>query len=268
MKFLVGDEFGLIKCVDVGKKLVVNKSGEMNKKNGVLSINNLIENNNQFLAVAHETNFYVLDWNSQQIKSQPEIKAIKPFDVNSKILLTSQVVKRTVDFSSVILARNDSKLNILQYDEDLNLKLENEIDIKTQKLELIKDGQTTQEIFCLFRGTPVSIFNLEKSEFTWRSKNVPNDEFNLKVPIWDVDVAFSEKNPNLFYTATAYGEIRTYDKKVKPRPMSEKKVTERKITRMLMSNCENYLTIGDNIGGLYMLDKRKSKLIFILFFIS
>lgn len=261
MKIIVGDEFGLIKCIDTEKKLVLGKYGEIGKKNGVLGIGGLFGNytnygnysnaiNKSILAITHEQNFYILDWNSMTIKSQPEIKA--------KTVYTSQVVKHTIDFSSVICSRNDNKIDIFRYDEEVNLTSHNEVDIKTQKMQQIKDASSSQEIFVLFKDTPVSVYDLEKTEFSWRAKNVPNDEFNLKVPIWDVDVA-QRSSGNIFYTATAFGEIRVYDKKAQLKPITDKKVFDRKINRMVLSNCENYLTIGDTVGNVQMLDKRKSK---------
>ena len=255
MKILIGDEFGLLKCIDLDKKILLSKYGEMKKKNGVIGISNLIEDNNNTLAVAHEQNFYVMNWNDHSIKSQPEIK------LDPAVLFTSLVVKRTIDFSSAILARSDNKLNIFQYDEDLNLTSTSEVEIKTKKLQTVRDGQSTQEVFCLFKDTPISIFDLEKSDFSWRAKNVPNDELNLRVPIFDVDVAFSAQNNNVFHVSTGYGEIRTFDKKVKPRPVNDKKVFDRKINKMVISNCENYLTVGDTVGNIYMLDKRKSNIL-------
>jgi len=93
MKVLVGDEFGLIKCIDTDKKLLLSKFGAVSKKNAVIGINNLFHNNNDLLAVSHEQNLYVLNWSKNEIQSKPE------FNLNEKTLFTSQVVKRTIDFS-------------------------------------------------------------------------------------------------------------------------------------------------------------------------
>jgi len=255
MKVLVGDEFGLIKLIDIDKKITLSKYGAVNKKNAVIGINNLFDNNN-ILSITHEQNLYVLDWNKSTIESKPEIK------LNEKTLFTSQVVKKTIDFSSIIASRSDNKLNICRYDEELNMKLTEELEIKTKNLHIIKDAANTQEIICLFKDTPISIYNLETNEFTWRAKNLPNDEFDLKIPVWDVDVAFTKQNSEIIYTATAYGDIRQYDIRCKPRPVFDKKISERKINRMLLSNCLNYLTVGDSIGNIIMHDKRKSILKF------
>jgi hypothetical protein len=251
-KVLVGDEFGLLKCVDINKKLVLGKYGEMKKHNSVVGIANLFDNNKDILAVASEKNFYVLNWTEGKIKSDGYC------NFGEKNQVTSQVVKRTIDFSSAIIAKNDNKLNVFRFDEDINMTPQ-ELDTDTVKLQCIRDAPSTQEVFCLYRDNPIKIFDLERAQITWSAKNVPNSMYDLKVGIFDTDVAYSKQNPNLFYTSTAYGEIRSYDRKIRPRPMKDNKIYDKKINRMVLSNCENYLTVGDTYGSVYMLDKRKSK---------
>jgi ribosome biogenesis protein NSA1 len=252
MKILTGDEFGLLKLVDVNKKMVISKYGEMKKSNGVVGIDNLFDSDNNTLGVAHERNFYILNWNECLSKSQPEL------NLENNTHITSQIIKRTIDFSSVILCRSDNKLSVLQYDDEINLKSNQEIPIKTNKLQVIKNSVNTNEIFCLFKDSPLCIFNLEKNQVSWKAKNLPNDELDLVVPMWDTDVVTSQKNNLLIYTSTAFGEIRTYDRKMKAVPVNNKKVCDRRINKMVQSNCDNYLTIGDSIGNISLLDKRKS----------
>jgi hypothetical protein len=252
MKIITGDEFGLLKLVDVNKKMVISKYGEMKKSNGVVGIDSLFNTDNNTIGVAHEKNFYILNWNENLSKSQPEL------NLGENIHITSQIIKKTIDFSSVVLCRSDNKLTVLQYDEEINLKSNQEISIKTNKLQTIKNSVNTNEIFCLYKDSPLCIFNLEKSQVSWKAKNLPNDELDLVVPMWDTDVVTSQKNNLLIYTSTAFGEIRTYDRKMKALPVSDNKVCDRRINRMIQSNCDNYLTIGDAVGNISLLDKRKS----------
>lgn len=44
----------------------------------------------------------------------------------------------------------------------------------------------------------------------WQAKNLPNDELDLQIPIWDTDACYLESNTN-FVVCTAYGDIREYD---------------------------------------------------------
>ena len=82
------------------------------------------------------------------------------------------------------------------------------IDLGTKKLQKISDSFSTQEFFCLQKDSPISIFDIQKKQISWKAKNLPNDELDLQVPIWDIDVGQSKKNENLFYVSTSYGEVK------------------------------------------------------------
>ena len=49
-----------------------------------------------------------------------------------------------------------------------------------------------------------------------------------------------------------------YDRKVKPRPVEDHKLFKNKINRLVPTKCENYLVMGDTIGNVFFLDRRKS----------
>ena len=49
----------------------------------------------------------------------------------------------------------------------------------------------------------------QKDKPFWQSRNLPNDDLDLKVPIWDTDATFfAEKN---FAVCTAFCDVREYD---------------------------------------------------------
>ena len=75
--------------------------------------------------------------------------------------------------------------------------------------------------------------------------------------MWDTDCVYLP-NKKVIYTSTAYGEIRMYDRKVKPRPVEDNKLFKNKINRLLTTSCENYLIMGDTFGNIFFLDRRKS----------
>lgn len=54
---------------------------------------------------------------------------------------------------------------------------------------------------------------METQKFTFQARNVPNDKLDMMVPIWITDVAFSDNNTNMLFTATAYNQIRAYDQR-------------------------------------------------------
>ena len=95
MRILVGDEFGLLKCVDTTKKVVDSKYGEMNKNNSILSIDSLYSTNNNIISVLHQYQFYVFDWSKQEILSKPEFSI--DFTKN-----------KNIEFNSMSIIKNDS----------------------------------------------------------------------------------------------------------------------------------------------------------------
>jgi hypothetical protein len=259
MKVILGDEFGVLKCIDTGKKQLESKFYEIKKNNNTVGISNLFSDQRHILGVLHEKQFDILNWNNKKVLHNLSIQG------NDKSSYISQVIKHTIDFSSVVLASNDNKLNILRFNDECAFISSDEVDLSTKHLQKISNSTVTQDIFCLFKDTPVSIFDLEKRSITWKAKNLPNDELDLRVPIYDVDIAQAKDNANVFYTATGHGEIRKYDRKVKNRPVQDKQIYNRKINRMVLTDDQNYLIVGDTVGNIFMLDHRKSNYLYITY---
>jgi len=203
MKVIVGDELGLLKAIDANKSIMESKYGEIKKNNAVLGLDNLFKDNKSTLSVLHEENFYLLDWNDKSIKYQQTI--------NQKY--TSQVVKKGTDTSLVCLSNQKNELELFQFDQ--NYEVLNYVNFNTENWNLfsIKNSYVENEIFLLNKKYPFQIYDINKNCITWKSKNVPNDELDLMVPIWDTDICQNKNNPNLIYTATAWGNVNLFIKK-------------------------------------------------------
>jgi hypothetical protein len=68
-------------------------------------------------------------------------------------------------------------------------------------------SQNLNSFYCLFQEAPLKIYDINKEKFSFISRNVPNDELSLKVPIWDTDVVQSLNQENVFYVSTGYGKV-------------------------------------------------------------
>ena len=88
MKIIVGDEFGLIKCIDTGKKQIDSKYGEIKKKNGVIGIDNLHSDNRNILGILFEYKFQLLDWRDKNLI----------YEKIDELGFTSMIIKQTIDF--------------------------------------------------------------------------------------------------------------------------------------------------------------------------
>lgn len=69
----------------------------------------------------------------------------------------------------------------------------------------------------------------------WQSKNVPNDELDLAVPIYDTDVCFytpvngKKRKRDLLVTCTGHGELRLYDPVQSVKPVARADVNKGKV---------------------------------------
>jgi len=54
----------------------------------------------------------------------------------------------------------------------------------------------------------------------WQAKNVPNDELDLQMPIYDTSMAVSDSMGRVMAVSTAFGEIRQYDVRASRRSTS------------------------------------------------
>jgi len=117
------------------------------------------------------------------------------------------------------------------------------------------------QMMILSKETNPQILDLTKNELFWKARNVKNDDYDLKVPINDIDCAF--KNKNEIYVCTAYRKIRLYDVRVKNcKPVVDHKDEFDKYhfnNILIKGNDQNHeLYVSDVSGGVYVLDPRKN----------
>jgi hypothetical protein len=89
MKVIVGDEYGLVKCIDTGKKVIESKFGEIKKKKNVIAINNLYDGDKNILVILFEENLNIIDWKNKNVI----------FEEKSTVTNHSMIIKYTIDFS-------------------------------------------------------------------------------------------------------------------------------------------------------------------------
>ena len=276
MKIITGDEFGLIKLISTQRKQVIDQYGSLDTSKSIINIfsNNEIldkvseensenENNedfNLFVSSLHEN--YILNWNTKRIISSHKHE-------NSYINFVSSTIKFPYNDNTnsiFINGTSDNKLNIVTFDEEnkyINSSfykpledLNNNLKIKLRNVS--NSIYNSDSVYALYEHSPLILYNIQEQKIEFKGKNLPNDELNLRIPIYDTDIVEVKNNPRLNYVSTAYGDIRLYDKKASPRPSLNKQVTKSKINRIDITDDGNYLFIGDNTGYCAMLDIRKN----------
>ena len=276
MKIITGDEFGLIKLISTQERRVIDQYGTLNSSKSILNIfsdyvikdnnsednesNEDIENLNLFISSLHEN--YILNWENKRIISSYK-------NDNDNITLISSTIKFPYNGNKntiFINGTSDDKLNIVTFNEDnkyidssFYVPLENKNAYQKIKLKNISNSiYNSDSVYALYQNSPFVLYNIQEQKIEFKAKNLPNDEFNLVIPMHDTDIVEVKNNPRLNYVSTADGDIRLYDKKASPRPSLSRIVTRSKINKIDITDDSNYLFIGDNMGYCAMLDVRKS----------
>ena len=276
MKIITGDEFGLIKLISTQERRVIDQYGTLNSSKSILNIfsdyvikdnnsednesNEDIENLNLFISSLHEN--YILNWENKRIISSYK-------NDNDNITLISSTIKFPYNGNKntiFINGTSDDKLNIVTFNENnkyidssFYVPLENKNAYQKIKLKNISNSiYNSDSVYTLYQNSPFVLYNIQEQKIEFKAKNLPNDEFNLVIPMHDTDIVEVKNNPRLNYVSTADGDIRLYDKKASPRPSLSRIVTRSKINKIDITDDSNYLFIGDNMGYCAMLDVRKS----------
>ena len=276
MKIITGDEFGLIKLISTQERRVIDQYGTLNSSKSILNIfsdyvikdnnsednesNEDIENLNLFISSLHEN--YILNWENKRIISSYK-------NDNDNITLISSTIKFPYNGNKntiFINGTSDDKLNIVTFNENnkyidssFYVPLENKNAYQKIKLKNISNSiYNSDSVYALYQNSPFVLYNIQEQKIEFKAKNLPNDEFNLVIPMHDTDIVEVKNNPRLNYVSTADGDIRLYDKKASPRPSLSRIVTRSKINKIDITDDSNYLFIGDNMGYCAMLDVRKS----------
>ena len=260
MKIISGDEFGIIKLISTKSKSVQDTFGVLNAEHEVLSIIKsplTTSMEDLHLIVTELKANYVLDWTTKEVKSIYQ---------NESSSFTSSILKHNANKNILISSNKDNTITTQVINDEYQFDspstrpiLENPNPNLHIRLNRICDSSFPNSdcIYGLFENTPLAIFNIEKNKVEFRGKNLPNDELNLRIPMYDTYAVESVSNPRNVYVSTAYGDIRLYDKKASPRPVMNIKVGKNKINKIIPARDENCLIMCDVTGYCAMLDVRK-----------
>ena len=260
MKIISGDEFGILKLISTKNKSVQDTFGVLNAEHEVLSIIKsplTTSMEDLHLIVTELKANYVLDWTTKEVRSIYQ---------NESSTFTSSILKHNANKNILISSNKDNTITTQVINDEYQFEststrpiLDNVNPNLHIRLNRICDSSFPNSdcIYGLFENTPLAIFNIEKNKVEFRGKNLPNDELNLRIPMYDTYAVESVSNPRNVYVSTAYGDIRLYDKKASPRPVINIKVGKNKINKIIPARDENCLIMCDVTGYCAMLDVRK-----------
>ena len=108
------------------------------------------------------------------------------------------------------------------------------------------------------RQNNLKVFDLEAQKEIFSSKNVPHDNLQLEVPIWDSDLSFINNSDNSLATCSRYGYIRFYDYRQQRRPV-QNYVDNRDQAFNSMAERNGIIYVSTTTGGLFAFDLKNMK---------
>lgn len=113
------------------------------------------------------------------------------------------------------------------------------------------------QVISLSKGTTIQVWDVNTSKQTYQAKNVPHDELDLEVPIFDTGLTFTDSSKNTVAVCTGYGAVRHYDFRAgkKARTNAQVLQNEMLISHIVQSQVNgNQLYIIDQWGCVHILD--------------
>jgi ribosome biogenesis protein NSA1 len=108
------------------------------------------------------------------------------------------------------------------------------------------------------RKNNLKVFDIEAQKEIFSSKNMPHDNLQLEVPVWDSDLAFVNNSEHCLATCSRYGYIRFYDYRQQRRPIHNY-VDGREQAFTSMAEHNGTVYVGTTTGGLFAYDLKNMK---------
>ncbi|XP_070490517.1 WD repeat-containing protein 74 isoform X3 [Chironomus tepperi] len=109
------------------------------------------------------------------------------------------------------------------------------------------------------RKNNLKVFDLETKKQIFTSKNVPHDNLQLEVPVWDSDMSFVNNNDSCLVTCSRYGYIRFYDYRQQRRPIHNYTDSREQAFNSLTEK-DGIIYVGTTTGSLYAFDLKSMKI--------
>lgn len=108
------------------------------------------------------------------------------------------------------------------------------------------------------RKNNLKVYDMEAQKQIFTSKNVPHDNLQLEVPVWDSDMAFVNNSESCLATCSRHGYIRFYDYRQQRRPIHNY-TDSRDQAFNSMTSYDGIIYVGTTTGSLYAFDIKSLK---------
>jgi hypothetical protein len=259
MKVLTGDDNGLIKCTQLKIKeenKLVFKYGLQKEDHNILNLRWSLPSSQRYFSFIHMNGIVkTFDTHSEKtlFKKQLEtseksiVKSIYPLgdNITSQTLLFAQtngvVSKITLDIDSIEDQKQEELFKVKKRAED-------------KKLTTMERRSDNQFLF-LGQFLP-QVFDVENCKSIWKGKNLPNDENDLEIPLYDTSGQFLPQSNREFVVSNGYGKLRLYDVNAQARPVRDTQACNYLLSKVRPTECGNYVIYSTQKGELAKCDIR------------
>lgn len=200
------------------------------------------------------------DENKNEILLGRGDSVVKTFDCNSNSFLGSdltvsqgKVVGIAWSQDTIVAASEDGKIHILN---DSPTVLETGDNLS--KMRQCAQNKNLVAVGGKDRKNNLKVFDLEAQKSIFSSKNVPHDNLQLEVPVWDSDVIFVNNSESNLATCSRYGYIRFYDYRAQRKPVKNY-VDSKEQAFTSLAEHNGIIFVGTTTGSLYAFDLKSMK---------
>lgn len=157
-------------------------------------------------------------------------------------------------FSAIIAASEDGKIYVLNDESPV-------IDTGNDHISSMRQCPQKRNLVAVGgkdRQNNLKIFDLEAQKQIFSSKNVPHDNLQLEVQVWDSDSSFVNNSSDCVATCSRYGYIRLYDHRQQRRPV-QNYVDKADQAFNSMAERNGTIFVSTTTGGLYAFDLKNMK---------
>lgn len=259
MNILTGDDNGLLKWTQFAiaeKPKQLFKYGLQKENHEIDCIQFSMADSVQYVTFTHSNGIVkCYDTESQNILYKKKLD----IDDKAKIKSIGLIGEDVMDQKLVFVQSNGAVSSIsLNYETVEEEKQENlfKIKMRSTKEKLTKMLHRAGSEYLFLGQFCPQVYDIETKKCTWKSKNVPNDQDDLEVPLFDTDGSFLPNSDRKFVTSHAHGKLRLYDLKAQLRPVIDFQATDYLLSCIKPTPWGNYVLYSSQKGELTKADIR------------
>jgi hypothetical protein len=253
MKFLTGDDNGLLKCTEISLKegpKQLFKYGLQKEDHEIHNLTWSLPTNSDYCTFTHSSGIVkTFDMQTEKVLFKKQLEKDKKGVIRGIALIGDDIMNQKLLFAESTGTVSTIQLDVEDIEEQEQeqlLKIKKRSDDK--KLTTLTHRMNSQYLF-LGQFLP-QIYDIENAKCTWRAKNVSNDEDDLEIPMFDTSGQFLPGSTREFVISNGYGKLRLYDVCANVKPVIDYQACDYLLSKAVPTECGKYIIYASQKGDL------------------